>query len=58
MVDNKTTKRGVLWLENTIIQVFLKKQLQAETDRFKTQYNYLFDALGLKQKDDLTLVSA
>ncbi len=58
MVDNKTTKRGVLWLENTIIQVFLKKQLQAETDRFKTQYNHLFDALGLKQKDDLTLVSA
>jgi hypothetical protein len=36
----------------------VKKQIQAETNRFKTQYNYLFDALNLKQKDDLTIVSA
>ena len=36
----------------------VKKQIQAEINRFKTQYNYLFDALGLKQKDDLTIVPA
>ncbi len=36
----------------------VKKQLQAETNLFKTQYNYLFTALNLKQKDDLTLVPA
>ncbi|MBP5470647.1 MAG: hypothetical protein J6Z11_15555 [Candidatus Riflebacteria bacterium] len=44
--------------ESAKIMENVKKQIQAETDRFKTQYNYLFDALGLKQKDDLTLVPA
>ncbi|MBQ3643399.1 MAG: hypothetical protein II961_02265 [Candidatus Riflebacteria bacterium] len=44
--------------ETAKIMENVKKQLQAETNRFKTQYNYLFDALGLKQKDDLTLVPA
>ena len=36
----------------------VKKQIQAETDLFKKQYNYLFGALNLKQKEDLTLVPA
>ena len=44
--------------ESARIMENVKKQIQAETNRFKTQYNYLFDALGLKQKDDLTLVPA
>ena len=44
--------------ETAKIMENVKKLIQAETNRFKTQYNYLFDALGLKQKDDLTLVSA
>ena len=44
--------------ESTKIMENVKKQIQSETNRFKTQYNYLFDALGLKQKDDLTLVPA
>ena len=36
----------------------VKKQIQAETDLFKKEYNYLFEALNLKQKDDLTIVPA
>ncbi|MBQ2592520.1 MAG: hypothetical protein II567_04470, partial [Candidatus Riflebacteria bacterium] len=44
--------------ETAKIMENVKKQIQSETNRFKTQYNYLFDALGLKQKDDLTLVPA
>ncbi len=44
--------------ESARIMENVKKQIQSETNRFKTQYNYLFDALGLKQKDDLTLVPA
>lgn len=44
--------------ETAKIMEKVKKQIQSETNRFKTQYNYLFDALNLKQKDDLTIVSA
>ena len=44
--------------ETAKIMENVKNLIQAETDRFKIQYNYLFDALGLKQKDDLTLVPA
>ncbi len=44
--------------ESARIMENVKKQIQAETNRFKTQYNYLFDALVLKQNDDLTLVPA
>ena len=44
--------------ESAKIMENVKKQIQSETNRFKIQYNYLFGALGLKQKDDLTLVPA
>ena len=44
--------------ESARIMENVKMQIQSETNRFKTQYNYLFDALGLKQNDDLTLVPA
>ena len=52
IVQKETPEESAKIMEN------VKKQIQAETNRFKTQYNYLFDALGLKQKDDLTLVPA
>ncbi len=42
--------------ETAKIMENVKRQIQAETNRFKTQYNYLFDALNLKQKEDLTIV--
>ena len=44
--------------ETANIMENVRKQIQAETDKFKTQYNYLFNALNLKQKDDLTIVTA
>ena len=44
--------------ETAHIMENVKKHLQAETDKFKTQYNYLFNALNLRQKEDLTLVPA
>ena len=52
IVQKETPEESAKIMEN------VKKQIQAETNRFKTQYNYLFDALGLKQNDDLTLVPA
>ena len=42
--------------ETAHIMENVKKQLQAETDRFKIQYNYLFDALYLKLNDDDILI--
>ena len=44
--------------ETTHIMENVKKQIQSETDRFKTQYNYLFNALNLKQEENLTIVPA
>ncbi len=52
IVQKETPEETAKIMEN------VKNLIQAETDRFKIQYNYLFDALGLKQKDDLTLVPA
>ena len=52
VVQKETPEETAHIMEN------VKKQIQAETDLFKKQYNYLFDALNLKQKDDLTIVPA
>ena len=52
VLQKETSEETARIIEN------VKKQLQAETNLFKTQYNYLFGALNLKQNDDLTLVPA
>ncbi len=44
--------------ETAHIMENVKKQLQAETEKFKIQYNYLFNALNLKQEENLTIVPA
>ena len=52
IVQKETPEETAHIMEN------VKKQLQAETDRFKIQYNYLFDALYLKLNDDDILIPA
>ena len=52
IVQKETPEETAHIMEN------VKKQLQAETDRFKIQYNYLFDALYLKLNEDDILIPA